>query len=150
MVYGDYEAYEAGRPVEPIIFLRSDEITGQPAQTVNGLVGTFESLPLNKRRMGYITSDGLHLTSSTTVINAMSGYINPTLVTPQDGETDLILTVNGKIDGVAPIAAAKADAPVNVYGIDGKLIKRNVKADEATRQLKRGIYIIGKKKVAVK
>ena len=150
MVYGDYEAYEAGQPVEPIIFLRSDEITGQPAQTVNGLVGTFESLPLNKRRMGYITSDGLHLTSSTTVINAMSGYINPTLVTPQDGETDLILTVNGKIDGVAPIAAAKADAPVNVYGIDGKLIKRNVKADEATRQLKRGIYIIGKKKVAVK
>ena len=107
-------------------------------------------MPLNKRRMGYITSDGLHLTSSTTVINAMSGYINPTLVTPQDGETDLILTVNGKIDGVAPIAAAKADALVNVYGIDGKLIKRNVKADEATRQLKRGIYIIGKKKVAVK
>ena len=39
---------------------------------------------------------------------------------------------------------------VDVYTIDGVLIKRNVKAAEATRNLAKGIYIVGKKKVLVK
>ena len=39
---------------------------------------------------------------------------------------------------------------VDVYTIDGVLIKRNVKAAEATKNLAKGIYIVGKKKVLVK
>lgn len=39
---------------------------------------------------------------------------------------------------------------VNVYSIDGKLLKRNVKVADAGKDLKKGIYIIGKKKVAIR
>jgi hypothetical protein len=39
---------------------------------------------------------------------------------------------------------------VNVYNAQGQLIRENVKAGEATRNLPRGIYIVGNKKVLVK
>ena len=39
---------------------------------------------------------------------------------------------------------------VNVYNVDGVLIKRHVKADTATEGLEKGIYIVGGKKVLVK
>jgi hypothetical protein len=37
-----------------------------------------------------------------------------------------------------------------VYTIDGKLLKKNVKATDAEKNLGKGIYIIGKKKVAIR
>ena len=39
---------------------------------------------------------------------------------------------------------------VNVYSTDGVLIRRNVARAGATDGLKKGIYIVGKKKVLVK
>ena len=39
---------------------------------------------------------------------------------------------------------------VNVYNVQGQLIRENVKAGEATLNLPRGIYIVGEKKVVVK
>ncbi|MBR5638176.1 MAG: S8 family serine peptidase [Muribaculaceae bacterium] len=39
---------------------------------------------------------------------------------------------------------------VNVYNAQGQLIRRNVKAGEATRNLPSGVYIVGNKKVMVK
>ena len=39
---------------------------------------------------------------------------------------------------------------VNVYNVQGQLIRENVKAGEATLNLPRGIYIVGDKKVVVK
>ena len=39
---------------------------------------------------------------------------------------------------------------VNVYTIDGVLVKKNVKALKAVEGLKKGIYIIGGKKKLVK
>ncbi len=38
---------------------------------------------------------------------------------------------------------------VNVYTIDGALLRSNVPSDEATEQLERGIYIVGEEKVLV-
>ena len=54
------------------------------------------------------------------------------------------------INGAKPIVAGKATENINVYTIDGKLIKRNVKATDASKGLNKGIYIVGKKKIAVK
>ena len=54
------------------------------------------------------------------------------------------------IDGVKEVTIVKNGERVNVYTIDGQLIKRNVKAADASKSLQKGIYIIGKKKVAVK
>ena len=39
---------------------------------------------------------------------------------------------------------------VNVYSIDGRLLRANVQLDEALTGLPKGIYIVGKKKVVVK
>ena len=39
---------------------------------------------------------------------------------------------------------------VNVYTTDGVLVKKNVKAVEATKGLKKGVYVVGKNKVLVK
>ena len=41
-------------------------------------------------------------------------------------------------------------AIVNVYTTDGVLVKKNVKAVEATKGLKKGVYVVGKNKVLVK
>ena len=40
-------------------------------------------------------------------------------------------------------------SPVNVYGLDGKVIRTQVKPNNATVGLPNGIYIVGKKKISV-
>ncbi len=149
MTVGDYEAYDSSvGDMALIVLYRQNDIVTE-ALTANGLVGTFDKIALNKKRMGYATYDGIHLTTNSTVINGLSGYINPTLIEPQEGETDLQIVINGKIDAIKSIETVKG-ANVNVYTVDGKLVKRNVSSSEATKGLKKGLYIVGKKKVAVK
>ncbi len=48
------------------------------------------------------------------------------------------------------IISMDPDAVVNVYSADGTIIKRGVKASEAVKNLKKGIYIIGNQKIIVK
>ncbi|MDE6479080.1 MAG: hypothetical protein K2L45_02335, partial [Muribaculaceae bacterium] len=50
-----------------------------------------------------------------------------------------------EIDAV-DIISIDPDAVVNVYSIDGTLIKNDVKAANATNGLEKGIYLIGNKK----
>lgn len=47
------------------------------------------------------------------------------------------------------IDATDADAIVNVYSVDGAILKSNVKLSEALIDLKKGLYIVGDKKVYV-
>ena len=47
-------------------------------------------------------------------------------------------------------AVSKLNTTVDVYTVDGALVKRNVKASDAKKGLKKGLYIIGKEKVLVK
>ncbi len=48
------------------------------------------------------------------------------------------------------IISENPDAIVNVYSIDGSIVKTNVKASKATKELEKGIYLIGDKRVIVK
>jgi hypothetical protein len=50
---------------------------------------------------------------------------------------------------IGTIALDSYNEIVNVYNAQGQLIRSNVKAGEATRNLPRGIYIVGNKKVVV-
>lgn len=50
---------------------------------------------------------------------------------------------------VESILGADANKPVNVFTVDGKLVKSGVKACEATLGLERGIYIVGGRKMLV-
>ena len=82
-----------------------------------------------------------------TDIGSQSGYIVPSLIEAQEGEYDLLLTTERAL-GIKQVTGNSA--LVNVYTVDGKLLKRNVKAADVLKNLKKGIYIIGKKKVSVK
>lgn len=57
--------------------------------------------------------------------------------------------VNGS-SAVEEVEAAEADAPVDVYSIQGVLVKRQVAPAAALEGLRPGLYIVGGKKVLVK
>ena len=63
---------------------------------------------------------------------------------------DLTLWVDAPV-GVDQVVAEKESDPfVNVYTINGYLLKHHVKESEALEGLNRGIYIVGRKKVFVR
>ena len=72
----------------------------------------------------------------------------------QDGIAELVASEGNLIlkitkTGIENIIG-ETDALVNVYTLQGILIKKDVKANEAIRELPAGLYIIGGKKVLVK
>ena len=84
-----------------------------------------------------------------TFINGQSGYINPTLVQDAGTAVDLTLKSDNPITGVKGITVVPSKAQTNVYTIDGKLVKKNVSVINSTKNLNKGIYLVGKKKVAI-
>ena len=65
---------------------------------------------------------------------------------------DLVVYVkgNGMLNGVNEVIVEDQAEKVDVYSIDGVLIRRNVARANATDGLAKGIYIVGKQKVLVK
>ena len=96
------------------------------------------------------TSWKLAASTANLFINGRYGYIDPKKVVNEEGDADLVIETADQVTAVKPFIVNKATDKVNVYSIDGKLLKRNVKATDAQKGLKKGIYIIGKKKVSVK
>ena len=121
-------------------------------QPANGLVSTlpFKHI-LRKSGYGYFDGYGLKATADVGIsIDAHSAYLDPTLIQDAGTAVDLTLKVtNGKIDGVKTLINQTEQANRHIYTIDGKLVG-NKTADGKPRSLQKGIYIIGKKKVAVK
>lgn len=54
---------------------------------------------------------------------------------------------NGTVTGVDEIASEDINAPVNVYNMQGMLIKQGVAREDALTDLPSGIYIVGNKKM---
>lgn len=63
--------------------------------------------------------------------------------------TDENIINNAFPEGISSVTVGEPQS-ANVYSLDGKLLRRNVNAAQATRGLARGVYIVGKKKVVVK
>ena len=150
--YGNYEEYSAENSVlNEFYFLVPDDVS-TTAKEDNGLIGTLDGLTIEKSGFGYLTNGGLAVTeAAATSIIGQRGYIDPAKVQTREGNTDRVLVLEGGlINGAKPIVAGKATENINVYTIDGKLLKRNVKATDASKGLKKGIYIMGKQKIAVK
>ena len=152
LVVGDYTQFDNFATLNPIIFNMPTEVTDTSAIVANGLVGTLEGFTLSKTGCGVIRSSEFYVNSANTFIDGRSGYIDPSrVVDDPNASVDLVLTTEGKLNDIstAKITTGGSDK-VNVYTIDGTLVKRNVKATEATKGLNKGIYIIGKKKVLIK
>lgn len=119
-----------------------------------GLVGNlFSALSL---AAGYDNFIGGKINSAAATLPVYSGYINPAAVPvllgnyEETGDYDAVIQTDGLTDKISSVRAAAHAEPVNVYTAEGMLVKKNAKASEATKNLPRGIYIVGNKKLLVK
>lgn len=130
---------------------------------VNGLVGEYNNVTYPKGMSALVetieTDDSDVVISRAQTIQAASGetgwnsaYIMAGAIENQEEVAGSIkVKISGKLDTAIEDAIIDAQlGNVNVYSIDGVLIKKNVKASEATNGLAKGLYIIGNTKVVVK
>ena len=163
------DEFEAGEPFvivtndepneegqQPLAFnlppAEANAITDTSAIVSNGLVGTLEGFNITGEANLYFDNSELKVgTDAGIFIAGRSGYIDFTKVKDLGGSIDKTISVNGVINNIGKVEiTGDANATVDVYSIDGVLLKRNVKASEATKNLAKGIYIVGKKKILVK
>ena len=155
MITNDAENADANGN-SPLYFWLPEEapeaITDTSAVDYNGLVGTLQGLTINGQASLYFENSMLNVaTDAGYTIPGRSGYIDVTKVKDLGGPIDKSITINGIINDIKNVEIVETENEiVDVYTIDGVLIKRNIKAAEATRNLTKGIYIVGKKKVLVK
>jgi hypothetical protein len=150
LVVGDPSQFNAEgaspAPEETTMFfieVPSDDNYVTEAKTVNGLVGLLNGADVAKG-MGYFVDNTLTSTRTKMFMSGMSGYINPQLAQKLGDPTDedIVLNASG-LDAIKSVKAVNVTG--NVYSIDGKLVSKS-----GTKNLNKGIYIVGKKKVAVK
>ena len=153
---GDYTLYadEQSHTSSPFVLPITDELVAE-GTSENGLIGVMDGITLPGAGYGTFASNGLQITTGETNVVAMRAYIQGSEIETQiDKNIDQVVVAEGKLDGVAlglkNIKVLNASDKVDVYSVDGKLIKKNVKATEARKGLTKGLYIIGKEKVAVK
>ena len=156
--------FEAGEPFVLVIgdytqtvgdnqslLLSMPETVVSNSVAANGLVGTLTGLTISKPGMGVFVDNTLNNTTGYAfTIEGGGGYIDPNAVVNEDGEADLIIGSNETIDAIQAATIQTDVQKTNVYTIDGKLLKRNVKASDAMKGLQKGLYIVGKKKVSVR
>lgn len=121
------------------------------SQAANGLVGVF-NYAVSPANAGVIAGDSVRSAGETGAqLNGQAGYVDAGLiVNDASKDADLSLRIEGIINNIASVAVKGSAAKVNVYTTDGVLVRKNAKAADATKGLKKGIYIIGKEKVLVK
>ena len=148
------------------ITMPADDAYTSTAKTANGLVGTLGGDSIMYAGYGIFPANDVlvKLTGKATLkttgklsttdaegvyVHGGSGWIDPKLVTdPQSGTVQI--TGEGIVNKIKALVSDKLGKKVDVYSVDGKLLKRGVKASQATQGLGKGIYIIGKDKVSVK
>ena len=163
------DEFEAGEPFvietlaepdengqQPLMFMlppaEANAIVDTSAVDYNGLVGTLQGLTIKGQASLYFLNSVLNVaTDAGYSIAGRGGYIDVTKVEDLGGSIDKTITINGIINDIKNVEIVETENEiVDVYTIDGVLVKRNIKAAEATRNLAKGIYIVGKKKVLVK
>lgn len=102
---------------------------------------------------GYTFQNQVYISTGGEVVEASRGFFNKDLPTVESaGAYSLVLngSVNGEGTGVEHISIVKNAVSTDVYSISGVLVRHNVKAGVATKNLPKGVYIVGGKKVIVK
>lgn len=79
-------------------------------------------------------------------------YLANAAITAEKGNASIALGqgVGDTLTGIDDAKVVVLPSVVNVYGINGQLIKKSVKAANATKNLPAGVYVIGGQKVLVK
>ena len=122
------------------------------SKTVNGLVGLLNGQTV-VAGYGIFENAAAVATTDATFVNGRTGYIDPTQVSDLEvpaGAKVITLEGQGIINAIHSAVSSNKNNKVDVFSVDGKLLRHDVKASQATQGLKKGIYIIGKEKVMVK
>lgn len=158
----------AGTPV----ILLADVLTNNGEGTVGNLTVGCEDLASAKFVFEPKVGDGLcgvlcepveiaetcgHLANGKIVTGAYTvpcngAYLANAAITAEKGKAsiDLAKGVGDTLTGIDDAKVVVLPSVVNVYGINGQLIKKSVKAANATKNLPVGVYVIGGQKVLVK
>lgn len=133
--------------------LADDKVIAPQPKTVNGLVGNFYKTEV-AAGFGVIKNDegvqSIGATGKNEAIGWNTAYIDASQIQNAEQPGEIVVPLTGDLTTSIKDAILNAQlGNVNVYSIDGILIKKNVKASEATKGLAKGIYIVGNKKVAI-
>ena len=127
------------------------------ADTINGLGGTLDQMSTPVAHIGYFLEDSVVDEPANTTIGAQRAVLIPWLVEnladiDPNVQVDKIVYVkgNGMLNDIKDVVIEDPKEIVDVYSVDGVLIRRNVARINATNGLAKGIYIVGKQKVLVK
>ena len=119
------------------------------ALEVNGLHGTLAAVNEIPRDYGVLLNGIIVDSEPGEGVARNSGYITPAV--PETTETgDLSINIDGTISAIHGVTVNGEAALVNVYSLSGVQVRSNVKAEDATKGLPAGLYIVGQKKVLVK
>lgn len=119
------------------------------ALEANGIQGTLCEVDTVAAGYAYLRGSKVVATKNT-VIGVNSGYFNAKHEKGvAAGEVNLEL---GKVvvDNITNADVVVLPSVVDVYSVDGVLVRKNVKAANATKGLPAGVYVVGKVKVLVK
>ena len=127
----------------------------QTPSSYNGLIGNYYSGTKVAKGFGVVKdTKGVQSIDATTEdqqIGWNSAYIDASKIENAETPGTIVVPLTGDLETAIKDAIIDAQTgKVNVYSVDGILIKKNVKVSEATEGLTKGIYIVGNKKVAVK
>jgi hypothetical protein len=127
----------------------------QTPSSYNGLIGNYYSGTKVAKGFGVVKdTKGVQSIDATTEdqqIGWNSAYIDASKIENAETPGTIVVPLTGNLETAIKDAIIDAQTGnVNVYSVDGILIKKNVKVSEATEGLAKGIYIVGNKKVAVK
>lgn len=118
--------------------------------TANGLVGTICERDTIAAGTAYFNNGELVDVkgSATQVIGTNSGYLVECGVTTEEG--DATIDLGEFLTGINDSKVVVLPSTVDVYSLNGTLVRKGVKSVDATKNLPAGIYVVGGVKVLVK
>ena len=124
-------------------------------KNVNGLQGVLTEAVKIPAGKAYINNSGAVAVApeAGADIAANGAYFNgDASTTDKDGDATLELgkMVGNALTGIDATKVIVLPAKVDVYSIDGKLLRQGVKSSNAAKNLPAGVYVIGGQKVLVK
>ncbi|MDO4714950.1 MAG: hypothetical protein Q4A44_01535 [Bacteroidales bacterium] len=138
--------------VDSVLSLGFDEenlnLTAIPVAAAGGVQGTFNAKRINQPEYGVFNRGKIISNATAFQVPTMSAYVTPAVMTTTEAGQATI-DVEGPITNIASAVVIKKGT-VDVYTIDGKLVKRGVATSAATTGLSAGIYVVGGVKVVVK
>ena len=152
LIAGDINAEDgAGDTLHIDLGLIFDSEISTEAKEDNGMIGLMSTTTVEPAGIGYFSLENGLVTSKNgnTSIVGQTGYIDGHKV-KTSGEAELYIPVKDGVITEIKQAVKDSKAIVNVYTVDGKLVRKNVKNADALKGLQKGLYVVNGKVYSVK